>query len=155
MVRLIVIIVALLLVIAGGAGGLIRFGIVPDFTGMLGGPQATEDAQAEPVAERHPPVFVDVQPLTIAVIVDGRLKKNVYVSFRLQVDPAYRDEILLSLEQMRNIYITTLHKELGEQYKTRDLVDVTTLKAQLLAVSQRSLGRDRVKAVVIEALFNR
>lgn len=155
MFRLIIIVVALLFALSGGAAGLIHFGVIPDFTGIIVDEAPTADDEAPPAAVRVPPVFVSVEPLTIPVIVDGQLKKNVYVAFRLEIAPEARSDVEVRLTQMRDVYITTLHKELGKQYKDRDIVDVATLKKQLLAVSQRALGKERVRDVVIEAVFNR
>ena len=154
MIRLFVMVIALVAAIVGGLIGLIHFGILQDFTGMIAPPQIEEEAQQRvEVIQRPEPAFVDMDAMRIPYISDGRVSRSVYISFRLEAAPGKQSSVYRYRALLRDVYLRGLQDHVAEQFEERRTIDVLRLKAYMLHLTQTALGPDMVQDVVIDSVF--
>lgn len=158
MIRLLVIVFALIIAVGAGLGGLIHFGVLPDFTGMVpvaGQDQTTEDTEPAPPPRAPEPIFVSMDPLLIPVILDGEVQSSIYIAFRLQVAEGQQEEATFRLPQLRDVYMRALYDMVPKQMATRKTLDLRKLKARLKVITDRVLGEGVVEDVIVVSVFER
>lgn len=158
MIRLIMIIVVLLIVLLLTVGGLIYFKVVPDFTGMILPPtktvaSAASAVPAEPVVVD--PELYDITPVTVPVIRDGQLTGSVYVAFRLEMVPGKQKVVDDHLQQLHDVYIRALYRELAAEFNERETPNIPAIKAYLKELTEKVVGPGVIKDVIIQSAFVR
>lgn len=139
------IISVLLLVLGGGAGWWFMLREPP--------PETQEDAQEPEVSAL---LSVDVDPLTIPVIHDGRVVQH--MSFLLVLNVNDEDELRIVYKAMRRLkdaYIKELHVLLSRRFIWENDDISPFVKKRLMAASERVVGQGVIEEVVLRALSTR
>ena len=155
MIRLLIIAFALILVLAAGAGGLIHFGILPDFTGVIVAQETTAVVEEEVAPKRVDPVFHDLPAMMVPVIKDGELRHNVSIAFRLQINEEHKEDARLHMSQLHDVYLRALYDLIPAQYETRQTLDLRKLKARLMVITERVVGKGVVEDILVLTVFER
>lgn len=154
MIRLLVMVIALIAAILGGLIGLIHFGILKDFTGMIAPPELESDAAPPPqTVLSADPAFVQMDAMRIPYVSGGRVTRSVYISFRLEAAPGKQSLVYRYRGHLRDIYLRGLQDHVAEQFEERRTIDVLRLKAYMLSITQTALGPDMVQDIVIDTVF--
>ncbi len=138
----------LLLVLGGGgvAGWWFMLGRVPD--------QPGEEAQhQEPGAQ---PIFVDLDPVTVPVIRDGRVIQHMTFVVVLQVETEEeRGLVTKSMRRLTDAYIKELHVLLARRFVWDDGDIVPLVRKRLMAASEQVMGPEAVKEVLVKGIQSR
>lgn len=154
MIRILVIVFALVLALAGGAAGLIHFGILPDFTGLLRPPVEAEAAPPPP-PPRVEPVFQHISPFLVPIIRNGQIERSLYIGLRLRVNPDKGREVALYHSRLHDAYMRLLFDLVPQQMERRDTLDLAAMKVRLKEVADRLMGPGMVEEVMFQAVFER
>jgi hypothetical protein len=161
MIRLLIIVFALIVALGAGAGGLIQFGILPDFTGMIvppgqdaGGQETAGTAEDAPVV-RVDPVFLDMPPILVPIIRQGVLERNIYIALRLKVVPGQEQAARYHSQALHDVYVRALYDQVPRQMEKRQTLDLQRLKDRLFEITERVVGKGVVEAVLVQAVFER
>lgn len=156
MLRLMLLVVALVAIIALGAVGLVRFGVIPDFTGLITPMEArVEEPQAPVVQPQVDPVFVDLPPFVIPVVRDREVQKNFTITLRLDVEPGQEETVNRYLSKLQAAYLQMLYVVVPEQIHARVTLDVRALKQRLQGITDRVAGPGAVREVMVISVFDR
>ena len=159
MKRVIVILLILILVAGGGAGALIMLGIVPNpFAAPLKEMTAAEKAAAEADKKKfQPPLsafkFVKPDDLIIPVIINGQVKKRVYVTVRLMASvPSAEAAIQARVSVFQNAVLADLIPFFQVYFLDHQTIDLQLLKDRLVGHAKKVYGSD-VKDVLLGNVF--
>ena len=160
MKRIIVIVLILILVAGGGAGALIMLGIVPNpFAPPQKEMTASEKAAAEADKKKFQPPLTAYtlikfsDDLIIPVIINGQVKKRVYLTGRLMARaPDAKGAIEANMGRFQNEVIGDLLPFFQVYFETHDIVDLQMLKDKLVAHAKKVYGDD-VKDVLLTNVF--
>lgn len=143
MKRLLLVLVALLIVLAGGGGAAWWFLFQKEPIDL-----ATITAPS-----REVPLFVDFDPLVLPVMRDGRVTQHLTFTIVLEVKREYeRLDIYEQMPRLKDAYLTELHA-LYSHRSVQDRKDAEPLlNKRLMAVSERVLGPDIVKRILVNVL---
>ncbi len=138
MKRIIVILLILILVAGGGAGALIMLGIVPNpFASPQKEMTAAEKAAAEADKKKfQPPLtaykFVKPDDLIIPVIINGQVKKRVYITVRLMASvPSAEAAIQAKVGSFQDAVLADLIPFFQVYFLDHDTIDLQLLKDRL------------------------
>ena len=160
MKRIIVIVLILILVAGGGAGALIMLGIVPNpFAAPQKQMSASEKAAAEADKKNkfQPPLsafkFVKPDDLIIPVIINGQVKKRVYITVRLMASvPSAEAGIQAKVSSFQNAVLADLIPFFQVYFLDHDVIDLQLLKDRLMGHAKKVYGDD-VKDVLLVNVF--
>ncbi|NKD54247.1 MULTISPECIES: hypothetical protein [unclassified Haematospirillum] len=158
MLRLMLLVVALVVIIALGAVGLVRFGVIPDFTGMITPMEARVEEPETPAPVAHPqvdPVFVDLPPFVVPVVRDREVQKNFTITLRLDVEPGQEEVVNRHMSKLQAAYLQMLYVVVPEQIHARVTLDVRALKQRLQGITDRIAGPGAVREVMVISVFDR
>lgn len=163
MIRLLIIVLALVGVLGAGAGGLVHFAIIPDFSGgiisslvgVVNQEQANKPEEHSAPAVRPDPVFMTMEPILIPVIKDGVLRHNVYIAIRLELEPGKEEAGKFYMSRLHDLYLRALFDTVQEQQKDRDTLDIPKLKERLMVVTGRAVEPGVVRGLLVMSAFNR
>lgn len=159
-VIVIVLILILILIAGGGAGALIMLGIVPNpFAPPQKEMTAFEKAASDADKKKfQPPLTAYVlikfnDDMIIPVIVNGQLKKRVYLTGRLMARaPDAKAAIEGKMGRFQNEVIGDLLPFFQTYFETHDTVDLQMLKDRLVLHAKKVYGDD-VKDVLLTNVF--
>ena len=113
----------------------------------------------EPVAseaERAPPSFVTLPPMSIPVIRDDRVSRTVALQITLELGSAdYEDDFKTAVPHLVDAFLIELHALLPRRLMQERGDDLDLMKYRLVGVANRVLGQGRVTDVLIRALGER
>ncbi len=161
MKRVIVILLVVLLVAGGGAGGLIMLGIVPN---PFSPPEvyltdAEKAALAVTKTKFKPPmaayVLVKMPDMTVPVIIDGQVRRRVFLTVRLMASGA-GDKAALEegVQRYQNAVIGDLFPFFQTYYLKNDVLDLQLIKAKLLKHAKAVYGEDAVRDALLINVFD-
>lgn len=153
MIRILLIVFALVLAIAGGVAGLIHFGILPDYTGLIRPPVETEAEPPPP--PRVEPVFQHLTPFLIPIIRNGQIERSLYIGLRLQVNPEKGSQVAMYHSRLHDAYMRLLFDLVPKQMERRETLDLAAMKVRLQEVADRLMGKGMVEEVMFQAVFER
>ncbi|MGE4064834.1 MAG: hypothetical protein AB7E79_15835 [Rhodospirillaceae bacterium] len=162
MKRIIVIILVIILLAGGGAGGLMMMGIIPNpFNPSAVGPVLTgaEKAAAELAAKKfQPPAaaldLVKLDDMIIPVIIDGQMKRRVFIIARLRVnDPANQTQVENTLRQYQDAVLRDLVPFFQKYYLDHDAIEAQMVKERLTANAKKVFG-EMVPEVLLINVFD-
>jgi len=142
MKKIIIIIVALLLLAGGGFA-------VWKFVLSAGNGEAGQEGDGLRDLVSSGPVFLDLDPFVVPVIRENRVVK--YLSLGIKLDltgGAAEAKVKEMMPYLRDAYLTRLHAALSRGDAALSS-DVAKLKRQLMAESEKLLGPDVVRDVLI------
>lgn len=143
----ILLLVVLLLLLAGGGGGAYWW----FFLGGMGDIEAAEE-EAPPA---EPPVFVELDSLTVPVIRGGAVAKYILLKMTLEVaDEAAREAVVERMPRLMDAYLRDLHQYFASVPVDSPL-NVRIVKRRLLEISRRIAGAERVDDILIQGAFQK
>ncbi len=156
MIRFIFIALAVLLLLFGGMVGLIYFRVVPDFTGVII-PAVTQvkDTIVAQLPGADDPQYMDAPPVTVAVVVDGRVVGNLYLAFRYVMATDKVELIERRSAQLRSVYLLGMQRLINAQMTQRRTPDVLAIKKNLKELTEKIVGPGVIKDVLIQELYLR
>jgi flagellar protein FliL len=161
MKKIIIIVVALLLL---GGGGFAAFTFLGGKTAeaSVDPKKASEDAKKsesnKSKAETDAMVtFVKMDPLTLPVVDKTGVVQIVNISITLEVaDPEKAKEVEKFAPRLKDAYIQDMYGALSSTTAmTQGVVDVEVVKKRLNAVTQKIMGDDSVRDVLLQAVQQR
>lgn len=150
MVRLIFIVIAFLLMMGGLLGGLYFWGIDPlqKFNELIGNAPAAPSGDIKPV--KLPPTFVEYGLLSIPVIQDHEVHKQVEMILRLEVPFEKREIVAQNIPRLQNAFLQDMMEYMPMHLRNGRRLDQAVVSQRLTSVAQRTLGEDLIKNVMID-----
>ncbi len=150
--KLVIIIVSVVLLLAGGGAA---------FFFLQGqDADAPEDQKIAETRERSKasadPVYLDVKNLVIPIIRNREIQK--YVLFRITLemhDENTKDEVRLAFPRLKDAFIKDLFDYYAYRTPGADGINVNAVRRRLKRASDRTVGKDKVKNVLIQGAFER
>lgn len=144
----IIIIVVVLLLLGGGGFAAWKF-----LWSGKGGEQPAAAEGGQP--QQSGPLFIDMDPLIIPVTREDRVVKYTSLAIKLEVaSPAAKTKVEQFMPYVRDAFLTRLMVVLSRGDPSQPY-DPEKLKRQLLAESEKVLGPDMVKDVLLGATAER
>jgi len=124
--------------------------------GMLEAMIGDMEAPAEEVAVVAPaaPAYVEIDTLSIPILVNGEMVNRVDLTLQLDVAEADVALVKTQLPRIRDAYMTDLHEYLPKHMNGRKHPDLFVLKDHLVFISKKLAG-GKINDVVIKGAFNR
>ncbi|WP_346344011.1 flagellar basal body-associated protein FliL [Magnetospirillum sulfuroxidans] len=150
MIRLVFIIIAFLLMMGGLVGGLYFWGIDPleKFNSLIGNAPAAPGGAAKVVTT--PPSFVEYGLLSVPVIEDHEVRRQVEIILRLEVPFEKREIVAQNIPRLQNAYLQDMMEYLPIHLRNGRRLDPVGVSQRLLKLSERTLGPGFVKGVLID-----
>ena len=118
--------------------------------------QAADDKKAPVESGGDDPVFIKMDSLTIPVIRGGRVEKYVLIKVTLEmVDSSAKRLAERSFRRLRDSFYRALHEYFGFQRAGTKGINVRVVKARLMRAGARAIGKNKIKAVLIQGAFER
>lgn len=162
MKKIILIVVAMLLL---GGGGFAAFTFLggKSAEASVDPKQATKDKSASETAASKKEAdakvtFVKMDPLTLPVVNKNGVVQIVNISITLEVeDPEKAKEIEKFTPRLKDAYIQDMYGALSSATALTEsgVVEVNTVKKRLNAITQKVLGNDSVRDVLLQAVQQR
>ena len=150
--KLVIIIVMVVLLLAGGGAA---FFFLQGQEGETPEEQKTAEAAAQATISADP-VYLDVKNLVIPIIRNREIQK--YVLFRITLemhDENTKDEVRSVFPRLKDAFI----KDLFDYYAYRSPgaggINVNAVRRRLKRASDRTVGKNKVKNVLIQGAFER
>lgn len=150
MVRLIFIIVAFLLMMGGLVGGLYFWGIDPlqKFNALVGNAPA-DPTQPAKVATT-PPTYVEYGLLSVPVIQDHEVRKQVEMILRLEVPFEKREIVAQNIPRLQGAFLEDMMEYMPIHLRNGRRLDQSVVAQRLESVAQKTLGDGYIKSVLID-----
>lgn len=162
MKKIILIVVALLLLGGGGFAAFTFFGgksAVASVDPKRAAKDKSESETAQSKKEEDDKVtFVKMDPLTLPVVNKKGVVQIVNISITLEVEDAEKaKEIEKFIPRLKDAYIQDMYGALGSSSALTEngVVEVNTVKKRLNAITQKVLGNDSVRDVLLQAVQQR
>ncbi|HAJ90117.1 MAG TPA: flagellar basal body-associated FliL family protein [Rhodospirillaceae bacterium] len=162
MKKIILIVVALLLLGGGGFAAFTFFGGKSAEASIDPKHAAKDKSEAETAASKKETdakvAFVKMDPLTLPVVNKNGVVQIVNISITLEVEDAEKaKEIEKFTPRLKDAYIQDMYGALGSAaaLTSNGVVEVNTVKKRLNAVTQKVLGNDSVRDVLLQAVQQR
>lgn len=116
--------------------------------------QDTADSEAAAKEAFVPPIFIDLEPLTVTVIRNGQLGNQVQVNITLEVSSEEaRTLVQAEMPRLRDAFIAQLHGLLPLRRGTAEGFEPEYYKPRLMQVSEQVLGPGQVQAILIQGIY--
>jgi flagellar basal body-associated protein FliL len=148
---IVLLIVGVILLIGAGVGGWVVY------TKFVAPPPNEEAEKAKPPPPPPPPVYVRVPPLIVPVIGSQRVEQQITLVVTLQVaDQTMAAKVQEKMPWITHTFFTALYGAIDEgAVLSGPLVNIPGVKAKLLSVCNRILGKDVVQEVLVQTLLQR
>lgn len=102
------------------------------------------------------PMFVDVDPMTVPVIRDGRVVQHMSFVVVLQVESEEELRVVYkSMRRLTDAYIHELHVLLSRRFVWQDGDIVPVVRKRLMVASARVVGQDVVQEILVKGIQSR
>ena len=143
--KLIIVIVLLLMLGGGGAGAYMIL--------TKGDAEAVDLQEVADSLGNKVPEFVELDPLIVPVIREGRVSQHLTVSIIVQVDSDPKvDLIYAARRQLLDGYLTELHALYSHRIVQDNPDPIPLLRKRLLTVSRELLGQETVDRVLVTVI---
>jgi flagellar FliL protein len=146
--KIVVIIAVLVLVLAGGGAGAYFTGMLDS---LLGVEQAEGEAEKEEDTEAVTEAFyLQLDPISSPVIVNGRVEGQVILTISVQVpSAAARNDLAKVIPRMRDAILQSLYSQPLVRHIDDGTIDIRRTKQRLKDMLVDLLGTERVRDVLI------
>ncbi|MBL8642253.1 MAG: flagellar basal body-associated FliL family protein [Alphaproteobacteria bacterium] len=162
MKKIILIVVAMLLLGGGGFAAFTFFGGKAAQASVDPKQEAKDKSKAESSESKKQDdakvAFVKIDPLTLPIVNKKGVVQIVNISITLEVEDAEKaKEIEKFTPRLKDAYIQDMYGALGSALALTEtgVVEVNTVKKRLNAVTQKVLGNDSVRDVLLQAVQQR
>lgn len=119
-------------------------------------PVHAADEKKDADAPLDTPEFIKMDSLTIPVIRGGRVEKYVLIKVTLEmVDSKAKSLAVRSFPRLKDAFYRALHDYFGFQRPGTKGINVRVVKARLKRAGARAIGKNKIKAVLIQGAFER
>ena len=151
MPKIVIIIFTGVVLLAGGSVVLLQQ--------MEMGPFASEETKiekenkVEDAPQKKEPDFlsVDMDPLSIPIIQDGKVRLNLQIEIELKTTEKQESNLKQQLPILKDAYISDLFSFIPRQLRKSKKLDKETLERRLQIVGKRVIGKEKIKEVVIKS----
>lgn len=151
MPKIVIIIFTGVVLLAGGSVVLLQQ--------MEMGPFASEETNVEeekkvedrPQSEEAKFLSVGMEPLSIPIIQDGKVRLNLQIEIELKTTENQEPNLKQQLPILKDAYISDLFSFIPRQLRKSKKLDKETLERRLQIVGKRAIGKEKIKAVVIKS----
>ncbi len=143
------VIIAALLILAGGAVAAMKW--------LEVGPFASEmSAEVEHVeAPPEDAIYINMEPLVIPVIQGSQAVATIQIQIKLQAagkEKAF--EIKRLMPKISDLFIRDLYAFIPRLLKDKERIDVAILKARLMLMTERKLGKGLLQDILIQSVVD-
>ncbi|HAA93923.1 MAG TPA: hypothetical protein DCS82_01080 [Rhodospirillaceae bacterium] len=118
--------------------------------------RAAEDKKGAPEAPVDKPEFIEMDSLTVPVIRGGKVEKYVLIKVTLEmVDSSAKSLAVRSFPRLKDAFYRALYDYFGFQRPGTKGINVRIVKARLLRAGARAIGKNKIKAVLIQRAAER
>jgi flagellar FliL protein len=143
--KLIIIIVVVLVLVVGGGAATWFF--------VLGDPSAEAKEEAPPPVD---PVSLALETLNVHVIRGGGAGKLIVLDVTLELrDLPTKTLAQNKMPKLRDVFINALNEYFTNLPSLKGTLNVPHIKRRLLKHSEKALGKDAVKDVLVQGVFER
>lgn len=143
--KLIIIIVVVLVLVAGGGAATWFF--------VLDDPNKTAKEEPPPPVD---PIFLEMETLSVHVIRGGGVQKYIVLDITLEMRDAEAKALAeKKMPKLRDVYISALNDYFTNLPSLKTGVKVTHIKRRLISRSEKALGKEAVKDVLVQSVFER
>ncbi len=143
--KLIIIIVVVILIVGGGGAATWFF--------VLGDPNQAEKEEPPPVID---PIFLELETLSVHVIRGGGVQKYIVLDITLEMrDADARALAEMKMPKLRDVFIGALNEYFTNLPSLKNGLNVSHIKRRLLRHSEKALGKEAVKDVLVQSVFER
>ncbi|MBF0561926.1 MAG: hypothetical protein HQL37_07860 [Alphaproteobacteria bacterium] len=134
---------------------IVKFHLVPEgvlpFLDFLRTPKKEET----PVVVVKEPAFIAMDTFTIPLIADGKLKGQVVLEVRLEVDQDDKSKISKMVPKLQNAIIKELFDFLPEHTVPGRVPDLEAIKARILLACDKVAGKGGIKSILLQSFYTR
>ncbi|MBF0128869.1 MAG: hypothetical protein HQL33_02635 [Alphaproteobacteria bacterium] len=157
MKRVIVIVVLLLILLLGTGVFLVLSNLVPQT--LLPYLTFLPPSMTAPAEEKPPPpvrkTLVQMDPLTVPLIREGKLRGQVAFELQLEVKHSDHERIRQEMARIRDVYLNELADFLPDHMAGRRTPDLILVKARLMRVSDKEFGKGTILRILLDNIFVR
>lgn len=140
-----IIIIVVVLMLVGGGGAATWFFVLDD-------PNKADAAPEPPPL----PVFVELETLSVHVIRGGGVQKYIVLDLTLEMRDAEAKALAENkMPKLRDVYIAALNQYFTNLPSLKDGINISHIKQRLKRHSEKALGKDAVKDILVQSVFER
>lgn len=120
--------------------------------------EPAKDADGNIISDDDAPMYVEIAPFVVPVLGANGPEEMVSLVVTLELAPGEdrRDYVKKRLPKLNDAYLQALYGALDRKSLNRGgLIDVSLVKARLIKATERILGKDYVKDVLVQAVAQR
>ncbi len=143
------VIFAALMILAGG--------VVAAMKWLKVGPFASDTVVESEHVEtpKEEPIYIDMEPIVIPVIQGAQAVATIQIQIKLLA--AGKDnasEVKRLMPKISDLFIRDLYAFIPRLLKDKERIDVATLKARLLLMTERKLGKGLLQDVLVQSVID-
>jgi len=123
------------------------------------GPFATEETKVEgkngleetEKKKERVLLAVSMEPLSIPIIQDGKVRLNLQIEIEFRTTEKQEPNLKQKIPILKDAYISDLFSFIPRQLRKSKKLDKETLERRLKIVGKRTIGKDKIYAVVIKS----
>ncbi len=151
MPKIVIIIFTAVVLLAGGSFFLLQQMEIGPFSSEE--TNSDEENELEKKAQKKERVFLSVamEPLSIPIIQDGKVKLNLQIEIEFRTTEEQEPKLKQQLPILKDAYISDLFSFIPRQLRKSKKLDKETLERRLRIVGKRTIGKEKINAVVINS----
>ncbi|MCW9035375.1 MAG: hypothetical protein OQK35_02355 [Alphaproteobacteria bacterium] len=146
MKKLMIILIVLVMLGAGTVGVLQQLKIGP-----FADPEGTAE---EEVVDDEPPVFIDMEALSIPVFQGDKVITTIQIMLKLEVVKEQQAEVNRILPRIHDTFLKDLYAFIPRALKKGDRLNLVLLKIHLMQVVKRMKNDDKITNVLIQSIVD-
>jgi hypothetical protein len=121
---------------------------------LAGSPAMANEGAEEGKAPGHEVEYFEIAPLIVPIITDKGLTRQVSMVVMLEIPGGKTEEIKNFKPRLMDAYIRDLYGAMGAGHilMRANIVDVEALRTRLVNVTERIVGKELVKDVLLQAV---
>lgn len=120
-------------------------------------PEKKGEGEGKAAAPKDGPIYVNLQPMVLPVLDEKGPQQLITLLISLEVENEEKQDLIKErMPRLNDAYLQTLYGALDTRTVNKgSLVDITRIKQKLKAPTERVLGKDVAKDVLIQAVAQR
>ena len=114
----------------------------------------TEEEKAKPEVATEPPVFIDMEALTIPVFQGDRVITTIQVQLKLEVVKEHQSEVNRILPRIHDTFLKDLYAYIPRLLKQGPRINLALLKTHLMQAVKRSSLDKMITNVLIQSIVD-
>lgn len=110
--------------------------------------------EVKKVIDRPPPIFIEMDPLTITLFKGENIAGILQIAITLEViGKKNAREVNRLMTKIRDIFIRDMHSFIPRLIKQEERIDVLILKQRLQLMSNRHVARGLIESVLVQSVI--